>query len=199
MAWASLSVLASGDVLTHTHMNQIRLNLLETSAATVTTAGDIVYADGANSMARLAIGDDFDYLQVSSGVPDWVDSRTRKTGDRSTTGSVSTVGSQKATATLNIPSSWSTGWTCQATGVARFIWNGTATSGDMELYVAGSAFSPGTEQDLVSTSVTGPVTVIGNDNALTSTGVVTVGLYLVANGTADYADAWITAQGFLDT
>ena len=50
----------------------IRDNLLETSASTVTTAGDLAYADAANSMgSRLAIGA-VDTVLVSSGSdPTW--------------------------------------------------------------------------------------------------------------------------------
>ena len=49
----------------------IRDNFLETAPALVTTEGDILVADGANSLARLAEGSDNDYLRVITGTVQW--------------------------------------------------------------------------------------------------------------------------------
>jgi hypothetical protein len=50
----------------------VRDNLLETSAATATTAGDLVYADAANSMgSRLAIGAAASILASTGSAPVW--------------------------------------------------------------------------------------------------------------------------------
>ena len=40
---------------------------------TVTTAGDLIVADGASSVTRLGVGTDDQILQVVSGAPAWVD------------------------------------------------------------------------------------------------------------------------------
>ena len=58
MAWTAPRTWVTGETVTAALMNaHIRDNFLETSAATVTTAGDIAFADAANSMGnRLAIG-----------------------------------------------------------------------------------------------------------------------------------------------
>jgi hypothetical protein len=50
----------------------LRDNLLETSAATVTTAGDLTYADAANSMgSRLAIGSANSIMVSTGSAPVW--------------------------------------------------------------------------------------------------------------------------------
>lgn len=55
MAWTAPATVITGDLLTAALWNaQVRDNMLETAAAKVTTAGDIVYATGANALARLA-------------------------------------------------------------------------------------------------------------------------------------------------
>ena len=56
MAWTAPRTWVTGETVTAALMNaQVKDNFLETSAATVTTAGDIPYADAANSMgSRLA-------------------------------------------------------------------------------------------------------------------------------------------------
>lgn len=58
MAWTAPRTWTTAEVVTAAMMNtHVRDNFLETSAATVTTAGDLAYADAANSMgSRLAIG-----------------------------------------------------------------------------------------------------------------------------------------------
>ena len=181
----------------------MRDNLLETSAAVVTTAGDITYANGANSMARLALAPEGNVLRAGATAPEWVSMHPQFTGDRSATGSVSSSGTQKVTASLAIPAGWSTGWTCMAWGAGRFIWNGSATTGDAELYVAGAPMAPGTEQDVEEKTTTGTMdtvafSLIGCDVARSDVGVVSVGLFMVANGAADYADLWVSAIGFYE-
>jgi len=63
----------TGETVTAALLNtHIRDNLLETSAATVTTAGDIAFADAANSMgSRLAIGADNTTLISNGSAPTW--------------------------------------------------------------------------------------------------------------------------------
>ena len=197
MAWASLSILANGDVLTHTHMNQIRLNLLEGSAAVVTTAGDMTRADGANSMARFAIGSTGDYLRVASGVPAWVNAHTLLASSNSDSGSFSTVGTLKTSFTIPIPASWSTGWSVRLSGSIRPIFNGTATTAFYSVNIAGSA-SLGSPHNLNTASSQIPVPITGGATGRTDTGSITFGLYLEGNGTGDYADAKLEATAVLD-
>lgn len=73
MAWATLASFSTGEVVTAAKMNIVRGNILETCAATVTTAGDMTYADGANSMGnRLAIGSQNDVLVSTGSAPVWL-------------------------------------------------------------------------------------------------------------------------------
>ena len=73
MAWTAPRTWVTGETVTAALMNaQIRDNFLETSAATVTTAGDLAYADAANSMgSRLAIGAAASHLVSTSSAPVW--------------------------------------------------------------------------------------------------------------------------------
>lgn len=73
MAWTAPRTWVTGETVTAALMNaHIRDNLLETSAATVTTAGDIAYADGNKSMgSRLAIGAANSHLVVIGSTPVW--------------------------------------------------------------------------------------------------------------------------------
>ncbi len=73
MAWTAPRTWVTGETVTAALMNaQIRDNLLETSAATVTTAGDLAYADAANSMgSRLAIGAATTHLVSDGSSPVW--------------------------------------------------------------------------------------------------------------------------------
>jgi hypothetical protein len=87
MAWTAPRTWVTGENPSAATMNaHIRDNFLETSAATVTTAGDLPYADAANSMgSRLALGA-AGYRLVSTGsAPVWrnqgYDSGTTTTGD----------------------------------------------------------------------------------------------------------------------
>jgi hypothetical protein len=62
-----------------THMNTVTLGtaLAETSGGTgqsTWTAGDIVYSDSANSLAKLAKGTDDQVLTLASGLPSWATS-----------------------------------------------------------------------------------------------------------------------------
>jgi hypothetical protein len=51
----------------------LRDNLLETGPAKVSAAGDLLYASGANALARLAKGTALQVLQMNSGAtaPEW--------------------------------------------------------------------------------------------------------------------------------
>ncbi len=73
MAWTAPRTWVTGETVTAALMNaHIKDNLLETSAATVTTAGDIAYADAANSMgSRLGIGAIGTFLASTGSAPVW--------------------------------------------------------------------------------------------------------------------------------
>lgn len=75
MAWTNPSDKITGDVVTAAIWNAslgTSGNMAQTAAAKVTTAGDIVYATAANTLARLGIGSSSQTLQVSGGIPAWV-------------------------------------------------------------------------------------------------------------------------------
>ena len=76
MAWGAPRTWVSGETVTAALMNaHIRDNLLETCPATVTTAGDITYADAANSMgSRLGIGAANTILTSNGSAPTWAGS-----------------------------------------------------------------------------------------------------------------------------
>ncbi len=73
MTWNAPRTWVTAETVTAALMNaEIRDNFLETSAATVTTAGDLGYADAANSMgSRLAIGSATTHLVSDGSAPTW--------------------------------------------------------------------------------------------------------------------------------
>ena len=73
MAWSAPRTWVTAETVTAALMNaEIRDNFLETSAATVTTAGDIAFADAANSMgSRVAIGAATNFLVSDGSAPLW--------------------------------------------------------------------------------------------------------------------------------
>lgn len=91
MAWTAPRTWVTAEVVTAAQMNaHIRDNFLETSTATVTTAGDLVYADAANSMgSRLAIGGAGAALVSTGTAPVWR-AFTNMTGDASYVGGTTT-------------------------------------------------------------------------------------------------------------
>lgn len=73
MAWTTPRTWVTAETVTAALMNaHVRDNLRETSPFTVTTAGDLSYADAANSMnSRLAIGADGTFLASTGTAPVW--------------------------------------------------------------------------------------------------------------------------------
>ena len=195
MALTALITFTANSILTAAQLNTYigsGGNLGHMCAVVVTTAGDTTYATNSSTMGRVGKGFTGQvYRQSGGNAPEWFSLTPIMDGARSTTGSFSSVTTQKATVTLAIPTSWSTGWNLMAWGVVRFVWDGTATSGDAELLIGGVSMTPNNEQDIVTTAVN-PVSVIGHELS-TSTGSVTVGLAVTGNGTGTYADAWVTA------
>jgi hypothetical protein len=75
MAWTAPADKTTGDVVTAAIWNAAlgaTGNMSQTAPAKVTTAGDMVYATGANTLTRLGIGTEGYVLSVVSGVPGWV-------------------------------------------------------------------------------------------------------------------------------
>ncbi len=72
-SWTAPKTFTAGSVLTAAELNtHLRDNLNETSAATVTTAGDIAFADAANSMgSRLGISANSFHLTSDATQPVW--------------------------------------------------------------------------------------------------------------------------------
>ena len=72
MSWSAPRTWVAGEAPSAAVMNShIRDNLLASEAATLTTAGDLAYATGANALTRLARGTTAQHLKVASGVPVW--------------------------------------------------------------------------------------------------------------------------------
>ena len=89
MAWTAPRTWVTGETVTAALLNaHVRDNLLETSAATVTTAGDVAFADAANSMgSRLAIGAATRHMVSDGSAPVWRQVATDvDTGTQSDTG-----------------------------------------------------------------------------------------------------------------
>lgn len=103
MAWTAPATATTGQNVTAAFWNaQIRDNFLETSAATVTTAGDLVYADAANSMgSRLAIGAATTHLVSDGSAPVW-----RAIATDVGTGSDTGVSTTYVTLAAAAPSDW---------------------------------------------------------------------------------------------
>lgn len=75
MGWIMPRTWVSAELVTVSHMNtHVRDNLLQTAPAKVTTAGDLLYATGANALVRLGIGGPHQVLRTNSGAtaPEWV-------------------------------------------------------------------------------------------------------------------------------
>jgi len=71
-SWTVPRTWVTSEVVTAALMNtHVRDNLVETAPSIVTTAEDIIVADGNNSLVRLAKGADNEYLRVISGTVQW--------------------------------------------------------------------------------------------------------------------------------
>lgn len=84
MAWTAPRTWTTSETVTAAIMNaHVRDNLLETGPAKVTTAGDLLYATGANALARLGIGSALQVLKGGASAPSWgnVPFKVRKTSD----------------------------------------------------------------------------------------------------------------------
>ncbi len=150
MAWTAPRTWVTGETVTAALMNaHIRDNLLETSAATVTTAGDIAFADAANSMgSRLAIGAATTHLVSTGSVPVWRASATDVDSGSAAAGPTS------YTTLADVPT-W--GFT---TEIEVTVTTGTVA---LVLFKATLANDTGGAQTFLSYSVSGATTVAAAD------------------------------------
>ncbi len=79
MSWTAGADVATGDVLSADKWNAYMGasgSIMETGVAKVTTAGDLIYATGANAVARLAKGTARQALAMNAGAtaPEWQNS-----------------------------------------------------------------------------------------------------------------------------
>jgi len=70
MAWATPRDWVAGETITAAKLNTLRDQMNETGPATATAAGDLLVADGANSLKRLALGTASYFLKVNAGGTD---------------------------------------------------------------------------------------------------------------------------------
>jgi len=122
MTWTNPDTATTGQVVTAAFWNaQVRDNLLETAAATAQAAGDLVYADAANSMgSRLAIGSVPGILATTGSAPVWR-SVAQLVGDASYSGA-GTASFEDFTA-----NGWGTGTDVTVTvttGTRALVWYG---------------------------------------------------------------------------
>ena len=115
MAWSRPFTYTSSSVLTAAQMNLYqRDNLKTTAPATVTTAGDVVYATAANTVTRLAAGTDGAPLVYDTGgnAPTWpvdftdVGVELGFAGASTGTLSESTTYTNHASNTFTMPTGW---------------------------------------------------------------------------------------------
>ena len=121
MAWTAPRTWVTGETVTAALMNtHVRDNLLETAPAIAQAAGDIIYADGANSLTRLAgpAAGPAVLMDTIDGTlqPVWRQANMdRDFQDASTTGSLSSFGgwvTQWGTAGQDLPKVTVTTTTC---------------------------------------------------------------------------------------
>jgi hypothetical protein len=128
---------AISDVYTQTQANAAFI-----SKSLTTTTGDIIYASGANTPARLGVGSSGQVLSVSGGVPAWA---TPSSGGMTLLAS----GTLSGTSTLisSIPTTYVNlvllvdGWSLSSTGWGLYLrFNDDATA---SRHLAGTSFVPG--------------------------------------------------------
>jgi len=91
MAWTTPRTWVAAEVPTAAILNtHIRDNLAATEAGVATTAGDLVYASAANTLARLAKGTSGMFLRVAGGLPAWATSGSSLSVSRVTLTDVAT-------------------------------------------------------------------------------------------------------------
>lgn len=155
----------------------VRDNFLETSTATATTAGDLVYADGNKSMgSRLAIGSNQSYLASSGSAPAWRSFATDATGNSDTLSTASlgtgyipmsgldsgTMSDISVTVTIGTSRAF-VGWSCWMSGstagklmLVSVEISGATTFAATDLYSI--AFEPAAANDRINVGTFQPYT-----------------------------------------
>jgi len=151
MTWTAPRTWVTGETVTAALLNtHVRDNLLETSAATVTTAGDLAYADAANSMgSRVGIGSAGGLLVSTGTAPVW---RIPASAVRTDSGT-STNSSYE---TLSTPGGWNFAAEVEV----------TVTTGTQALVLFGASLgnSSSGSHVVLSYSISGATTTAANDN-----------------------------------
>ncbi len=151
MAWTDPAghIWATAETVTAANMNTyIRLNLEETAPDKVTTAGDTVYATGANALTRLAIGAANSHLVSTGTAPVW---RAITTDVDTGNGTTSSTGYLTMANLSDTPLAGEVEVTVTTGTEALVLWKGL-----IENTTAGSSTS-------MSYSVSGATTVAAND------------------------------------
>ena len=154
MAWTAPRTWVTAETVTAALMNaHIRDNFLETSAATVTTAGDIAFADAANSMgSRVALGAANAHLVSTGSAPVWRDVATDvDTG----TGTLDTTGGETNYRPLADASHWNF-----STEIELSVTTGTVA---LVLFKSGLFNDTAGQRVWLSYSVSGATTVAASD------------------------------------
>lgn len=129
---AEPSTPSTGDVWINTAGTASTTNAVPLS--TFTTSGDMLYATGAGTATRLAIGTANQILSVSAGLPSWSTLATASTGAYGITQLTDST-SSTSTMTSATPNSVKTAYDTAATAIPK---NTATTAGDI-LYASGSA------------------------------------------------------------
>jgi len=148
VAWTTPKTFSAGSVLTAAELNtHLRDNLNETAAAAAVASGDLVYADGANSMGnRLSIGSDFSHV-----VTDGTDIFWRKPAT-----DVDTASNSATNTSFVGMGTWGF-----AASVEVTVTTGTAA---LVLWKARLSNNTAGEKTVLSYAVSGDTTVAANDN-----------------------------------
>lgn len=179
MAWTAPRTWVTGETVTAALMNtHVRDNLLETAAAKVTTAGDIVYGTAANSLSRLAAGTSANFLRGGTS-PSW---------SNALLGSL-TLGSQGATSAVLAVNATDSQIQLYETD------SGTDPADSMRLSWSGDAFSVYHRDNSAASNTTATSLSVGDYILHTGVNGTGTGAVVYATDTSTTATAITTGSG----